>query len=212
MNSLSLENRAKIVSWLVEGNSLRSITRITGASINTVSKLLVDVGSASLIYQTEILRNLTCKRVQCDEIWSFCAMKEKNVPKEREGEEIGDVYTYTAIDADTKLCASYLVGRRTAECTLAFMSDLAGRVAGRIQLTTDGFLQYVDAVELAFGSNVDFAMLVKSYANPSDQVSAEKRYSASKFLLADKRRINGDPDLKEVSTSYVERQNLIMGT
>lgn len=210
MNRLSIEDRAQILSLLVEGNSLRSITRITGKSINTVTKLLVDVGSACLIYQTETLRNLTCKRVQCDEIWSFCGMKQKNVPKEREGEEIGDVYTYTAICADTKLCASFLVGQRTAECTQVFMSDLAGRLAGRIQLTTDGYQPYVDAVELAFGGSVDFAMLVKNYSNPSAQVSAERRYSPSEFIRADKRVTCGDPDMKEVSTSYVERQNLTM--
>jgi IS1 family transposase len=210
VNRLSIENRAQILSPLVEGNSLRSITRITGKSINTVTKLLVDVGSACLIYQTETLRNLTCKRVQCDEIWSFCGMKQKNVPKEREGEEIGDVYTYTAICADTKLCASFLVGQRTAECTQAFMGDLAGCLAGRIQLTTDGYQQYVDAVELAFGGNVDFAMLVKNYSNPSAQVSAERRYSPSEFVRADKRVTCGNPDTKEVSTSYVERQNLTM--
>lgn len=210
MNRLSIEDRAQILSLLVEGNSLRSITRITGKSINTVTKLLIDVGSACLIYQTETLRNLTCKRVQCDEIWSFCGMKQKNVPKEREGEEIGDVYTYTAICADTKLCASFLVGQRTAECTQVFMGDLAGRLAGRIQLTTDGYQPYVDAVELAFGGSVDFAMLVKNYSNPSAQVSAERRYSPSEFIRADKRVTCGDPDMKEVSTSYVERQNLTM--
>jgi IS1 family transposase len=210
MNRLNLSDRAQIISLLVEGNSLRSITRITGKSINTVTKLLVDVGSACLIYQTETLRNLTCKRIQCDEIWSFCYMKQKNVPKEREGEEIGDVYTYTAICSDTKICASFLVGQRNADCTQAFMNDLAGRLAGRIQLTTDGYQPYVDAVELAFGGNVDFAMLVKNYSNPSAQVSAERRYSPSEFIRADKRVTCGNPDMAAVSTSHVERQNLTM--
>jgi IS1 family transposase len=210
MNRLSIEARAQIIFLLVEGNSLRSITRITGKSINTVTKLLVDVGAACAIYQNEMLRKLTCKRVQCDEIWSFCEMKEKNVPKEREGEQIGDVYTYTAICADTKLCASFLVGRRSVEHAQTFMADLSGRLAGRVQLTTDGFKSYQDAVEIAFGGNVDFAMLVKNYANPSAQVSAERRYSPSEFMRADKRVVCGDPDMKEVSTSYVERQNLTM--
>jgi hypothetical protein len=211
MNRLTIEDRAQILHLLVEGNSLRSITRITGKSINTVTKLLIDVGSACLIYQTETLRNLNCKRVQCDEIWSFCGMKQKNAPENQSGDEwVGDVYTYTAICADTKLCASFLVGQRNVECTQAFMSDLAGRLAGRIQLTTDGYQPYIDAVELGFGASVDFAMLVKNYSNPSAQMSAERRYSPSEFMRADKRRITGDPDLKQVSTSYVERQNLTM--
>lgn len=210
MNRLSIEDRAQIVSLLVEGNSLRSITRITGKSINTVTKLLVDVGSACLIYQTETLRNLSCKRVQCDEIWAFCGMKQKNVPEDRKHEEIGDVYTYTAIDADTKLCASFMVGQRNAETTNAFMADLAGRMSGRIQLTTDGYQPSVDAVEIAFGRSVDFAMLVKSYNAPAASVGVERRYSPADFVKADKRRISGDPDIAEVSTSYVERQNLTM--
>lgn len=210
MNRLSLIDRAKILHCLVEGNSLRATSRLCDVSINTVTKLLVDVGTACLMYQHETLRNLPCKRVQCDEIWSFCGMKEKNVPKEREHEQIGDVYTYTAICADTKLCAGFLVGRRTADCAQAFMADLSSRLAGRIQLTTDGFQCYADAVELAFRGNVDFAMLVKNYANPSEQVSAERRYSPSQFVRADKRRLSGNPDFDEVSTSYVERQNLTM--
>ena len=132
------------------------------------------------------------------------------MPESRKDELIGDVYTFTAICADSKICASFLVGQRTAECTQAFMADLAGRLSGRIQLTTDGFQPYVDAVELSFGAHVDFAMLVKNYTNPSAQVSAERRYSPSDFVRADKRRISGDPDVIEVSTSYVERQNLTM--
>jgi IS1 family transposase len=211
MNRLSIEDRAQIMSLLVKWSSLHSITRITGKSINTITKLLTDVGSACLIYQTETLRNLNCNRVQCDEIWSFCGMKQKNAPENQTSDEwVGDVYTYTAICADTKLCASFLVGQRNVECTQAFISDLAGRLAGRIQLTTDGYQPYIDAVELGLGASVDFAMLVKNYSNPSAQMSAERRYSPSEFMRADKRRITGDPDLKQVSTSYVERQNLTM--
>lgn len=191
---------------------MRATSRLCDVSINTVTKLLVEVGMACGIYQTQVLRNLPCKRVQCDEIWSFCGMKQKNAPtdQERGPEWLGDVYTFTAICAETKLYASFLVGQRTAEDTHEFIADLAGRLAGRIQLTTDGFQQYVDAVEVGFGANVDFAMLVKNYSNPSAQVSAERRYSPSEFLRADKRRISGDPDFKEISTSYVERQNLTM--
>ena len=212
MNRLPIEARAKILHCLVEGNSMRATSRLCDVSINTVTKLLVEVGMACGIYQTQVLRNLPCKRVQCDEIWSFCGMKQKNTPadQERGSEWLGDVYTFTAICADTKICPSFLVGQRTAEDTHEFIADLAGRLAGRIQLTTDGFQQYVDAVEVGFGANVDFAMLVKNYSNPSAQVSAERRYSPSEFMRADKRRITGAPDLKEVSTSYVERQNLTM--
>ena len=212
MNRLTLKGRAKILHCLVEGNSMRATSRLCDVSINTVTKLLVDVGMACGIYQTQVLRNLPCKRVQCDEIWSFCGMKQKNPPtdQERGPEWLGDVYTFTAICAETKLCASFLVGQSTAEDMHEFIADLAGRLAGRIQLTTDGFQQYVDAVEVGFGANVDFAMLVKNYSNPSAQVSAERRYSTSEFLRADKRHISGDPDFKKVSTSYVERQNLTM--
>ena len=198
------------MSLLVEGNSLRSITRITGKSINTVTKLLVDVGTAALIYQNETLRNLNCKRIQCDEIWAYCAMKQKNVPEARKDEEIGDVYTYTAIDPDSKLCVSFLVGRRTADTTFSFMYDLKGRLANRIQLTTDGYPKYIDAVELTFGSKIDFAMLVKHYSNAGDVKAPERRYSPSNFIKADKRVITGDPDMDEISTSHVERANLTM--
>lgn len=211
MNRLPIELRAKILHCLVEGNSLRATTRLCDVSINTVTKLLVDVGTACTMYQMEALKNLPCKRVQCDEIWSFCGRKQKHAPAEQSGPEwVGDVYTYTAICADTKLCASYLVGQRTTECTNVFMSDLAGRLAGRIQLSTDGFSPYIDAVELAFGKNVDFAMLVKSYSAPAAQLGAERRYSPANFVSAAKRRIAGDPDVNDVSTSYVERQNLTM--
>jgi IS1 family transposase len=210
MNRLSLEDRAQIVSLLVEGNSLRAITRITGKSINTVTKLLVDVGTACLIYQNETLRNLNCKRIQCDEIWAYCGMKQKNVPAERAHEDIGDIYTYTAIDPDSKLCVSFMIGRRTADTTFSFMYDLKGRLANRIQLTTDGYPKYIDAVELTFGSNVDFAMLVKQYNSTPESNSPERRYSPSKFVRSEKRIITGDPDMDEVSTSHVERANLTM--
>lgn len=209
MNRLTIQERAKILHCLVEGNSMRATSRMCDVSINTVTKLLVDVGFACSIYQHEALHNLPCKRIQCDEIWSFCGSKEKNVPEGKEG-EYGDVYTWTAICADTKLCASFLVGRRDFEHAHGFISDLASRLKTRIQLTTDGYKLYVDAVEEAFGGDIDFAMLVKHYSNPGEQKTAEKRYSPSKFISAEKRRITGDPDFKEISTSYVERQNLTM--
>lgn len=211
MNKLSLEKRAQILGLLVEGNSLRAASRLTGASINTVSKLLVDVGLACEAFQDKALRALPCKRVQCDEIWSFCYAKEKNVPEEHKGEfGYGDVYTWTAICADTKVAACWLVGKRDAEFAAEFVSNLAGRLANRIQLTTDGHNVYIEAVEAAFGRDIDYAMLVKHYNNPLGEMQGEKRYSPSSFVSADKRRIAGDPDVKAVSTSFVERQNLTM--
>jgi len=211
MNKLSLEKRAKILGLLVEGNSMRAITRLVGCSINTVTKLLIDVGAACDKYQDAAMQNLSCKRIQCDEIWSFCGMKEKNVPKEHEGElGYGDVYTWTAICPDTKLVPSFMVGKRDAEYAKAFTQDLASRLANRVQLTTDGHHAYLDAVDGAFGGEIDFAMLVKHYSNPAELSQAQKRYSPSKFVRSEKRRISGDPDIKKVSTSHVERQNLTM--
>lgn len=211
MNKLSLKDRAKILHCLVEGNSMRATSRLCDVSINTVTKLLVDVGYGCLFYHQQAVRNLQCKRIECDEIWAFCQMKQKNVPVAHKDElGYGDVYTFTAIDPDTKLCAGYLVGQRNQVSAYHFMDDLASRLANRIQLSTDGFSQYVNAVSLAFGSNVDFAMLVKTYSAPSKHVGAERRYSPSDFIKADKRRISGNPEVSQVSTSIVERQNLTM--
>ena len=211
MNRLSVTDRAKILQCFVEDNSLRATTRLCSVSINTVTKLLIEAGTACGIYQTQVLRNLPCKRVQCDEIWSFCQTKEKNVPQAQKGQMgIGDCYAYTAICADTKLCVSYLVGQRNTECTNEFMADLSGRLTGRIQLSTDVYGPYINAVELGFGSNVDFAMPVKTYSAPSVLVGAERRYSPANFVSAAKRRNKGNPDVNEVSTSYVERKNLTM--
>jgi IS1 family transposase len=211
MNRLSLQERAQILSLLVEGNSLRAVTRITGKSINTVSKLLVDVGTACDLYQHQTLRNLPCKRVQVDEIWSFCGMKEKNLPDEKRGisDGLGDVYTWVAIDADTKLVPSWLVGKRTSVYAKIFIQDLASRLANRIQLTSDGHKPYVTAVENAFGIDVDYAMLVKLYSNPTG-AKDERRYSAGKCCGAITGTVCGDPDIDHVSTSFVERQNLTM--
>ena len=209
MNRLTLKDRAKILHCLVEGNSMRATTRLCDVSINTVTKLLVDIGFACSIYQNEMLRDLPCKRVQCDEIWSFCGSKQKNVPEGKE-DSYGDVYTWTAICADTKLCASFLVGRRDVEHGHSFIADLASRLSNRIQLSTDGLKIYVNAVEAAFGSEIDYGMLIKHYANPEETKGATRRYSPSDFVKAEKSRIAGDPDFKEISTSYVERQNLTM--
>ena len=209
MNRLSIEKRAQILHLLVEGNSMRAATRIANVSINTVTKLLVDVGAACREFQDEAIRNINSKRVQCDEIWSFCYAKDKNVaPEDKELLGHGDAYTWTAIDPDTKLAISWLVGRRDQDYAEAFIGDLASRLAGRIQLTTDGWGPYIGAVEKVFAGAIDFAMLVKVYEG--ENAKGQRRYSPAKFLKAEKRRINGNPDVDEVSTSYVERQNLNM--
>lgn len=209
MNRLPLHKRAQVLGCLVEGNSIRSTVRITGVAKNTVTKLLVDVGRACSEYQDKVMRNLPCTRIQCDEIWSFCYAKEKNVPEEKRGEfGYGDIWTWTALCADTKLVPSFMVGNRSGEAAGMFIEDLAGRLANRVQLTTDGHKAYLEAVEDAFGCEIDYAMLIKIYG--TDPEEEERRYSPSKCIGAEKRVINGKPDHKHIATSYVERQNLTM--
>lgn len=209
MNKLSVQKRAQIIGMLVEGNSLRATSRMADCSINTVTKLLVDVGTACAEYQDKTLRNLPCNRIQCDEIWSFCYSKEKNVPEEHKGEfGYGDVYTWTAMCADTKLVPSFMVGKRDAEYGNAFMQDLADRLSNRVQLTTDGHKVYLNAVEKAFGSEIDYAMLVKVYGTTSKE--DQRRYSPVECTGAELVPITGNPDEKHISTSYIERQNLTM--
>ncbi len=208
MNKLNIQKRAQILGCLVEGNSIRATTRLTGASKNTVTKLLVDIGRACSEYQDKAMRNLTCKRIQCDEIWSFCYAKEKNVPEEKKGQfGYGDVWTWTAICADSKLVPSFMVGNRDAETASVFMEDLASRLVHRVQLTTDGLKTYLNAVEETFGMNIDYGMLVKIYG---PDLEKEKRYSPEKCIKADRVPITGNPEQKHISTSYVERQNLTM--
>lgn len=210
MNRLPIEKRAQILGLLVEGMSMRAVSRVVGCSINTVTKLLEELGFACNMFQSEHLRNLPCKRIQVDEIWAFCYSKEKNVAPMHKGLlGHGDVWTYTAIDADTKLIVSYMVGKRDADYALAFMEDIYGRLANRVQLTTDGHQPYLRAVPDAFGTDVDYAMLVKHYGAP-DGRSDERRYSPAQLLAIDQRAIQGSPDMAQVSTSYVERQNLTM--
>jgi len=210
MNVLPIEKRAQILHLLVEGNSMRATSRIADVSINTVTKLLIDAGSACAAYQDATVRNLKAKRVQCDEIWSFCHSKQKNVAPEHDGIlGYGDVWTWVALDADSKLAINWLVGLRTAEYAEAFIGDMASRLADRIQLTTDGYGVYVNAIEKAFGGLIDYAMLVKVYEEGMGAME-QRRYSPSRFVKEDKRRIDGSPDVAEVSTSYVERQNLTM--
>lgn len=210
MNKLSIQKRAQIIGMLVEGNSMRAVSRMADCSINTVTKLLVDVGEACAKYQYENLRDLPCTRIQCDEIWSFCYAKEKNLPEEFKGEfGYGDVYTWTALCADTKLVPSFMVGKRDAEYAHAFMLDLASRLKNRIQLTTDGHKAYLQAVENAFGSDIDYAMLVKIYGSGAKE-EEQRRYSPPVCTGAEIIPINGQPDHAHVSTSHVERQNLTM--
>ena len=208
MNRLSRERQAAVVRCLVEGNSIRSTVRITGAAKNTVAKLLVELGHSCWEYQNQALRGLTSKRVQCDEIWSFVGCKQKTLPRERKGESgVGDVWTWTAMDADTKLMICWQVGKRDATSAYDLISDLETRLNSRVQLTTDAFRAYLTAVEDVFGADIDYAMLVKLYGQDTE---GEKRYSPPVCLAAERTPITGRPDPKHVSTSYIERQNLTM--
>lgn len=207
MNRLPMAKRVAVVNALVEGCSIRSTVRMTGVAKNTIVKLLLDLGAACTRYQDETLRNLPCKRLQCDEIWSFVGGKDKNLSAEQKAAGLGSIWTWTAIDADTKLIASWLVGSRDAESAYEFMQDVAGRLRGRVQLTTDGHRPYLEAVEAAFGSDIDYATLQKIYGN---EPNPEKRYSPAVCLGCKVENVTGDPNPKHISTSYVERQNLTM--
>jgi IS1 family transposase len=204
MNQLSLERRAAIVRCLVDGNSIRATCRITGASKNTVIKLLVDLGEMCALYQDHKLRNIAAQRIQCDEIWSYVGAKVKSIRVGAKGH--GDVWTWTALDADSKLMVSWLVGTRRRGAALEFLADLQSRLAGRVQLTTDGHNAYLAAVDATFGCDVDYAMLVKLYAS----TTATGRYSPPVCVGAEKIFQWGNPDMDHVSTSYVERSNLTM--
>jgi len=197
-----------VITALVEGNSIRATSRMTGVAKGTILTLLEDVGTACAEFHNRTVRNVKSRRVQCDEIWQFCYAKEKNVPAEKKGQfGYGDTWTWTAVDADTKLVISYFVGTRDAGSAHHFMQDLCDRLASRVQLTTDGHRVYLDAVEDAFGSEIDYAMLVKIYGKTPE---TETRYSPSVCLGATAATITGHPDSRHVSTSYVERANLTM--
>ncbi len=207
MNRLTREKQAQIVSALIEGNSIRATARIFGVSKDTVLKLQVEAGYASADYQDRTFRGLTCKRVQCDEVWAFCYAKEKNVPTEKQGKfGYGDVWTWTAIDADTKLIPSFTVGNRDGSTARILIEDLAGRLKNQIQLTTDGLKVYLEAVESAFGSGIDYAMLIKTYESAQE----ETRYSPAVCTSCERKPVMGRPAPEHISTSYSERSNLSM--
>ncbi len=205
MNCLSISKRARIIACLVEGNSIRATVRITGFAKNTITKLLVEMGQACMAYHDEHVRGLRCKRVQCDEIWSFVGAKMKNV-REENADKQGDFWTWTALDADSKLIVSYLVGQRGPKWANAFMEDVASRINSRIQITTDGHKAYAEAVEGAFGMDVDYAMLIKLYGSDS----FDTKYSPGECIGTQTAVLQGDPDPRHISTSFVERQNLTM--
>jgi IS1 family transposase len=209
MNKLPLQTRVQILSMLCEGASMRSISRVADVSINTVAKLLVDAGKACAAFHDDKVRGVKARRVQVDEIWSFTAAKQKNVAgMKKPVQGAGDTWTWTAIEAETKLLISTLVGGRDSEYAMEFMDDLASRLANRVQLTSDGHKAYLEAVEGAFGADVDYAMLVKVYGAAPE--GAQVRYSPAECIGAVKHRIEGKPDPNHVSTSYAERQNLTM--
>jgi IS1 family transposase len=206
MNKLSHEKRVQIINLLVEGNSMRATARIADVAFNSVAKLFIDTAKVCLDYQDKTFRNLPCKRLQLDEIWSFIYSKAKNVPDDKIG-EAGDVWTWVAIDADTKLVPSWRIGGRDGEIAREFVSDLASRLANRVQITSDGHKAYIEAIEGAFGDDVDFAQLIKVYG---EVVEGQKRYSPAECVGTKKSKVTGNPDLCCVSTSFVERQNLTM--
>jgi IS1 family transposase len=207
MNRLTREQQAKVVRALVEGNSIRATVRMTGVAKNTVVKLLLDLADACAAYHDRTVGNLTVRRLQCDEIWNFVGAKAKNASPEKKAEGWGDTWTWTALDAQTKLCVSYLVGGRDLGWAKEFMQDCASRIKNRVQITTDGHRAYLEAVEDAFGADIDYAQLQKIYGAPSENAT---RYSPAKCIGCEMKTVSGNPDPKHVSTSFVERQNLSM--
>lgn len=208
MNKLTKEKRMQVVAALVEGASVNSVVRMTGVTKQTILRLIEDLGTACAKYQDEKLRNLSCKRIQADEVWSFCHAKDKNLSEEMKGTfGFGSVWTWTAIDADTKLMVSWLVGERSLPYAIKFMDDVASRLAHRVQLTTDGHKPYLQAVEGAFGSEVDYAVLEKIYA-AAPQAGTTTRYSPAECCGTRTHKVMGNPDSRHVSTSYAERMNL----
>lgn len=210
MNRLSTEKRAAVIGALVEGNSIRATVRMTGAAKNTITKLLAEIGQAASEYQDAVMRDLPCKVVEADEIWSYCYAKQKNVPEQFKGTPgYGDVWTFTAICADTKLVPTWLIGERTGDDAYVFLKDLSERMAERIQLSTDGHTMYLSTVGPAFKQKIDYAQIQKIYASDTKE-GGRGKYSPAICTGARKKILKGDPDVDRVSTSYVERQNLTM--
>jgi IS1 family transposase len=207
MNCLTIQDRTRVVAALVEGNSIRSTSRMTGVARNTITTLLLDLAEVCAGYHDRHVRNLKVRRLQCDEIWNFVGAKAKNATPEKKAEGWGDTWTWTALDADTKLCVSYLVGGRDFSWANEFMHDCASRIKNRVQITTDGHRAYLEAVESAFGADIDYAQLQKIYGAPNEN---ETRYSPARCIGCDMKVVSGNPDPKHVSTSFVERQNLSM--
>lgn len=208
MNKLNTAERTQIVKALVEGNSLRSTSRMVGVSINTVTKLLVDLGTACATAHDSLVQNVASRRVQCDEIWSFCYARRQNLPDKFQGEfGFGDLWTWVGIDADSKLVISWMIGRRDAETAYPFMQDLASRLSARVQLTTDGLHAYLEATDAAFQSDIDYARLIKVYGSDPN---AERRYAPPTIVSSKTEIVSGNPDETYISTSYIERQNLTM--
>ncbi len=211
MNKLDTAKRASILHMLVEGVSMRATARLADVSINTVSKLLVEAGYACAEHHDRAVRGIHARRIQCDEIWAFCYAKEKNVERAKAAPGgAGSVWTWTAIDSDSKLMISFEVGDRSADTAKELMEDLQPRLATRVQLTTDGHRPYLEAVERSFGRDVDYAMLVKLYGQPTGDKGHERKYSPSECVGARKRAIQGRPSRRHVSTNHVERSNLTM--
>jgi IS1 family transposase len=208
MNKLSREKKTRVIAAMVEGVGVNAISRMTGVCKNSILRILAEVGRACAEYQDQTLRNIgSCKRLQVDECWQFCYAKAKNVPADKKGQfGYGDTWTWTAVDADTKLVPCFLVGNRDALSASMFIDDLASRLTNRIQLTSDGLKVYVSAVEDAFGANIDYAQLQKIYASSQE----ETRYSPAQCIGCERKRIMGNPDPLHISTSYVERLNLTM--
>ena len=207
MNKLSVKARAQMLNMLCEGSSMRSVSRLADVSINTVAKLLIDAGKFCADFHDDKVVGVQASRIQCDEIWSFTYAKAKNVASAKAApDNAGD--TWTGIDADSKLIVSWLVGGRNGEYAMAFMDDLRSRLANRVQLTTDGHKAYLQAVEGAFGDDVDYAILHKVYGSTPE--SAKGKYSPAECIGTQKHRITGEPDIKHVSTSFIERSNLTM--
>ena len=210
MNKLPFEKRVQALTMLVEGSSMRSVSRIVGIDMGAVTKLLEDAGEACLAYHNEVVRDVMARHVQCDEIWVFCYAKQKNAERAKGiVDKAGDVWTWTAIDSDTKLIISWLVGGRDSGYALTFLDDLRARVTNRVQLSTDGHRAYLEAVEDAFGADVDYAQLIKLYGKPAEE-EAQRRYSPAQCVGTRRVSVSGNPDMGELSTSYVERHNLTM--